>query len=94
MDYQKCLETIKKGELLPENDFTRICNDVKAILIGRFQKKSNISREKLEFIVNSIPQLSGLPIIANIDFGHTTPIATLPIGGECEVSSSKIKVVW
>ena len=68
--------------------------NVKAVLIGRFQKKSNISREKLEFIVNSIPQLSGLPIIANIDFGHTTPIATLPIGGECEVSSSKIKVVW
>lgn len=68
--------------------------NVKAILIGRFQKKSEISREKLEFIVNSIPQLSDLPIIANIDFGHTTPIATLPIGGECEVSSSKIKVVW
>jgi len=68
--------------------------NVRAVLIGRFQKKSDISREKLAFIVNSIPQLRGLPIIANMDFGHTTPIATLPIGGKCEVSSKKIRVEW
>lgn len=68
--------------------------NVKALLIGRFPKNSNISREKLEFILQNIPQLTGLPIIANIDFGHTTPIATLPIGGNCEVSPQKIKVSW
>lgn len=66
--------------------------NVRALLIGRFQKKSDISREKLEFIINSIPQLRGMPIIANIDFGHTTPIATLPIGGECVVANNMIKV--
>ncbi len=68
--------------------------NVKAVLIGRFQKASDMPREKLEFIVNSIPQLRNLPIIANLDFGHTTPIATLPIGGECEINNGKIKVWW
>ena len=85
---------VHTDKILQHMQFGEDFANVKAVLIGRFQKKSNISREKLEFIVNSIPQLSDLPIIANIDFGHTTPIATLPIGGECEVSNSKIKVVW
>lgn len=66
--------------------------NVKAILIGRFQKASGVSREKLEFIVKNIPQLSGLPIIANMDFGHTTPIAALPIGGWCKIADGRIKI--
>lgn len=68
--------------------------NVRAVLIGRFQKASDVTREKLEFIVNNIPQLKGLPVIANLDFGHTTPIATLPVGGMCEINNGKIKVWW
>ena len=68
--------------------------NVRAVFIGRFQKASDVTREKLEFIVNNIPQLKGLPVIANLDFGHTTPIATLPIGGMCEINNGKIKVWW
>ena len=59
---------------------------VKALVIGRFQKASDISRTKLEYIVNAIPQLRELPIVANVDFGHTTPMLTLPIGGRCELT--------
>ena len=66
--------------------------NVKAVVIGRFQKASEISREKLEYIVNSIPQLKELPVIANVDFGHTTPMLTLPIGGRCEITSDRIQV--
>ena len=68
--------------------------NVKAVLIGRFQKASNITKEKLEFIIENIPQLKGLPVIANLDFGHTTPIATLPVGGMCEINNGKINVWW
>ena len=65
---------------------------VKAVLIGRFQKDSQVTRADLEYIVNSIPQLKGLPIIANMDFGHTTPIATLPLGGNCVIENGKISL--
>ncbi len=76
--------------LAQRDDFANI----KAVLIGRFQKGSGIAKEKLQAIVNSIPQLKGLPIIANIDFGHTTPIATLPLGGKCKITDNLIKVEW
>ena len=68
--------------------------NVKAVVVGRFQKASKVSKEFLQAVVDNIPQLKGLPVIANVDFGHTTPIATLPIGGTCEINNGKIKVWW
>ena len=68
--------------------------NVKAVLIGRFQKASAVSEEMKDFIVKSIPQLANIPVIADLDFGHTTPIATLPIGGDCFISADKIKIRW
>ena len=47
MDYHKCLETIKKGQLLPESDFKRICNDVKSVLI----EESNVQTVDAPVIV-------------------------------------------
>lgn len=52
------------------------------IIVGRFQKKSNMSREKLEKVFKSKRELNNLPILANLDFGHTDPKMILPIGGE------------
>lgn len=58
---------------------------VTGLVIGRFQQKSDISRELLTQIVDCKPQLAYLPIIANVDFGHTDPRITFPIGGEAEL---------
>ena len=66
--------------------------NVKAVIIGRFQKKSEITREKLEFIINRKPELKNLPIIANVDFGHTTPILTIPLGGYAILSQNELKI--
>ena len=62
---------------------------VKGILIGRFQKGSNVSKELLKKVIDSKKELSDLPIIANVDFGHTLPLATLPIGGQLEIIAKK-----
>lgn len=67
-------------------------NKVQGILIGRFEKKFNMDLEKLKFIINSKRALENIPIIANVDFGHTTPIFTFPIGGLCEMSASEEKI--
>ncbi len=66
--------------------------NVKGLVIGRFQKASGITREKLEYIVNAIPQLKDIPVIANVDFGHTTPMLTLPIGGRCEITPDGLMI--
>jgi muramoyltetrapeptide carboxypeptidase len=55
---------------------------VRGIVIGRFQKVSEVLDQNLEQIIANNPSLKGLPVIANVDFGHTAPILTLPIGGQ------------
>ena len=33
--------------------------------------------------------LKHLPVVANCDFGHITPIVTLPIGGQCQLNAKR-----
>jgi muramoyltetrapeptide carboxypeptidase len=54
---------------------------VRGLVIGRFQRESHMTRALLEQTVANQPVLSGLPVLANTDFGHTYPLATIPIGG-------------
>lgn len=67
---------------------------VRAIVIGRFQKASKISDNLLEQIIKSKKELANIPVIANVDFGHTDPKITFPIGGEANLiaETGKIKL--
>ena len=40
-----------------------------------------MTKEKWIKLIKSKPELENIPIIADCDFGHTTPIITFPIGG-------------
>lgn len=59
---------------------------VKALVLGRFQKKTGMTRDILEKIILTKPELRSIPVVANFDFGHTTPIFTFPIGGTVRLS--------
>lgn len=83
LDFERNLQA-----LLYQPDF----KNVKGLLIGRFQKGSNVNREQLEFIIKNKTELADMPIIANLDFGHSTPLLTLPIGGYATVNSDEITV--
>lgn len=69
--------------LLHQPDFDK----VKALLIGRFQKASNVSEAALEQIVRTKRELDHLPVVANVNFGHVSPIFTFPIGGTITVKA-------
>lgn len=64
-------------------------NDIQAIVIGRFQKDSQVTEEALRKIISSKRELSQIPIIANVNFGHVSPIATLPIGGKATIEAKQ-----
>ena len=64
--------------------------NVKGIVIGRFQKGSQITREGLEYIINTKEELKNMPIIANVDFGHTYPLLTIPLGGTATIENDKL----
>ena len=58
---------------------------VKGIVIGRFQLVSKVSDDLLIQIIKSKKELKNIPVIANVDFGHTNPMVTYPVGGNVGV---------
>ncbi|WP_054940868.1 S66 family peptidase [Paenibacillus ihuae] len=62
---------------------------VKGLVIGRFQRASRITPELLCTIIRSIKELQQLPVIADVNFGHTSPLITLPIGGRATLAAAK-----
>jgi muramoyltetrapeptide carboxypeptidase LdcA involved in peptidoglycan recycling len=60
---------------------------VKALVIGRFQKASEMSLEKITRIVSTKRELKSIPVIYGLDFGHTDPCLTFPIGGSIEIDA-------
>lgn len=68
---------------------------VRGVLFGRFQGSAvnegfgPVTAKMLDAIVANNKQLQSLPIIADVDFGHTYPSATLPIGGMIRMQAGK-----
>lgn len=62
--------------------------NVRGIIIGRFQKKSNMTNNLLTQIIETKKELKNLPVVANVDFGHTDPKITIPIGGTVKMQAS------
>ena len=60
-------------------------HQVRAILIGRFQGKSQATEDVVGDIVLSKNISPNIPVIAGLDFGHTDPKFTYPVGGYCHI---------
>ncbi len=83
LDWQEFTRDLQSVINLP--DFKK----VKALVIGRFENESKISINKIKEIIKTKPELSKIPVIANIDFGHNLPIFTFPVGSLATVDTSK-----
>lgn len=53
---------------------------VRDLVLGRFQRASEMNPDTIKAIVESKRELAGVPVVANASFGHTTPQFTFPIG--------------
>ena len=69
--------------LIYQDDF----KNVKGLVIGRFQKGSQVTREGLEY---TKPELKDMPILANVDFGHSAPLLTIPLGGTAKLENGRL----
>jgi len=65
---------------------------VKGLIIGRFQQKTDINIEKLKYIVSTKKELKNTPIISYMDFGHTSPLFTFPVGGQVKIVAKNGKI--
>ena len=67
----------------------KFASKIRGVVIGRCQRESGITFALLQKIIASKKELKGIPVLAGLDFGHTTPMFTFPLGGKMELVSSK-----
>ena len=67
--------------------------NVRGLVIGRTESKCEISKDDIAAIFNIHQELKNIPVLANVDFGHTYPMATLPIGGVVRITNGSLTVV-
>ena len=81
--YDSIPETFERHvQALMQQPFFR---QVKAILVGRFQGESRATDDMISDIILSKNIDSKIPVIVNLDFGHTDPKFTYPVGGKCRI---------
>lgn len=65
---------------------------IKGLVIGRFQSIANVTEEILKESIERKNFPKGAPIIANLDFGHTVPIFTFPVGGQAKIKENIVSI--
>lgn len=75
-----------------QKELTAILNhpmskSLKGIIFGRFQRKTGMTRELLTEMVKSKQCLNEIPVIGNVDLGHTSPTVSFPTGGKLKISA-------
>jgi muramoyltetrapeptide carboxypeptidase len=63
-------------------------SNLRGVIIGRFLPGSKAVHEKLASVIAS-KRLGNIPIVTDMDFGHTLPTLSLPIGGKVIVTASR-----
>lgn len=66
---------------------TDIGNNLKGIVVGKCQIKSEMNVEKWKKLFDK-DRFKNIPIIIDANFGHTTPIFTFPIGGYAHIEAT------
>lgn len=64
-----------------------IFRDIRGLLVGRFPTAMGLDQERLDELLLRISSEGEYPIISGLDFGHTEPMVTLPIGIPCAMDT-------
>lgn len=70
LEFDRCLESV-----LQQSDLGQVVG----LVLGRL--RGFVNKDQIRTIVQRKPQLKGIPVVYGVDFGHTMPMMTIPIGG-------------
>lgn len=72
-----------------------IFDEIKGMIVGRIDSDLKISDKEygLNKIILDVTKEYDFPIITEVDFGHTDPMLTLPIGINCRINSSNKSLI-
>ena len=68
-------------------------NELAALVVGRPQGMSEAERQRLHAVVLDSVADFGYPVVADVECGHTDPMATLPIGVSCTVEEDELSLL-
>lgn len=67
---------------------------INGMLVGRFNSKVGFTPENLvDDIILTATRGYDFPVLTGLDFSHTDPMVTMPIGGQCAMDASSKEVV-
>jgi muramoyltetrapeptide carboxypeptidase len=62
----------------------------KALVIGKFMAQTGFNDQvKFSDILDDVLRDTDVPVIYDVDFGHTDPLITVPNGGNCYINTQK-----
>ena len=66
-------------------------NNIKGLIFGKFVEKEN--NERIIEVLEKYFSKLDIPIIYNVDLGHTNPMITIPIGANVQLKADN-KIVF
>lgn len=81
---QRMLQQLKQIGVMP---------NINGIVFGRFQEKSKVDSHTLKKIIKNTINDFEIPIVSGLDFGHTDPMLSLPLGKKVEISTMDSKII-
>ncbi|AQS53594.1 putative murein peptide carboxypeptidase [Jeotgalibaca dankookensis] len=67
----------------------QVATNPKGLIVGRFPKETGMTEVLLLHILEKYPILKEIPVLYNVNFGHTQPIFTFPLGQEVQLDADK-----
>lgn len=66
-----------------------VYDQIAGMIVGRFHSDVRFTeQDSLEMILRDTLKGYKFPVITDVDFGHTDPLLTVPLGIQCEVNTS------
>ncbi|MFA7141688.1 MAG: S66 peptidase family protein [Candidatus Paceibacterota bacterium] len=89
-------DSIEKGESLANIDthlmdlkLTGVFKEIKGMIVGRPFGYTSKEVEKLKEMIKKYLRDCSIPVLFNVDIGHTDPMITVPLGVEVEIDSKR-----
>ncbi|MBL1229502.1 LD-carboxypeptidase [Enterococcus sp. BWB1-3] len=89
-------------EMEEEGDFRDFARDMASILqvyrkpaalvIGRFSAATEMTEERLIMLLDKHPVAKTIPVLYNVNFGHTQPIFTFPVGQKMTINTANQEI--
>lgn len=72
-----------------------VLDQIAGMVIGRFHSEVKFTADdSLEMILDDALKGYRFPVITGVDFGHSDPLITIPLGVRCRITTAKPEIVF